>query len=99
MKRTIVLFGIIIVMLTGHVTTLFSQEAAPLEERTIEAVNTGIDNGINIPFIDLAVRQANDNQEVTLSIQILIFLAILTLSPSILILLNPNLAVCTKSSR
>lgn len=93
MKRTFILFGIILLMLTGNAYSVFSQEAAVLEERTIEAVNTGINNGINIPFIDLAVRQANDNQEVTLSIQILIFLAILTLSPSILILTTPFLRI------
>lgn len=97
MKRTIVLFGIIMMLLTGHVLSVYGQEAADpgedLEERTIEAINTQIDNGINIPFIDLAVRAPNDNQEVALSIQLLIFLAILTLSPSILILTTPFLRI------
>ena len=97
MKRTIVLFGIIMMLLTGHVLSLSGQEITDpgedLEQRTIEAVNTQIDNGINIPFIDLAVRAPNDNQEVALSIQLLIFLAVLTLSPSILILMTPFLRI------
>ena len=97
MKRTIVLLGIILMMLTGKVLSVSGQETTDLEEnleqRTIEAVTTQIDNGINIPFIDLAVRAPNDNQEVALSIQLLIFLAILTLSPSILILATPFLRI------
>ena len=97
MKRTIVLLGIIMMLLTGNVLTLSGQETAGSgvdpEQRTFEAVNTQIDNGINIPFIDLAVRAPNDNQEVALSIQLLIFLAILTLSPSILILMTPFLRI------
>lgn len=97
MKRTIVLLGIILMLMTGHVLSLYSQEVVDPdgdpEQRTIEAVNTQIDNGINIPFIDLAVRAPNDNQEVALSIQLLIFLAILTLSPSILILATPFLRI------
>ena len=97
MKRTIVLLGIIVMLLTGHVLTLSGQETTDPGEgpgqRTIEVVNTQIDNGINIPFIDLAVRAPNDNQEVALSIQLLIFLAVLTLSPSILILMTPFLRI------
>ncbi len=97
MKRTIVLFGIIVMLLTGHVLSVSGQEATDPgevpDQRTIEAINTQIDNGINIPFIDLAVRAPNDNQEVALSIQLLIFLAILTLSPSILILMTPFLRI------
>ena len=97
MKRTIVLLGIIVMLLTGHVLSVSGQETTDpgedLEQRTIEAVNTQIDNGINIPFIDLAVRAPNDNQEVALSIQLLIFLAVLTLSPSILILMTPFLRI------
>ncbi len=97
MKRTIVLVGIVMMLLTGHVLSVYGQEVVDpdgdLEQRTIEAINTQIDNGINIPFIDLAVRAPNDNQEVALSIQLLIFLAILTLSPSILILATPFLRI------
>jgi flagellar biosynthetic protein FliP len=84
-------------LLTGHVLSVSGQEATDPgevpDQRTIEAINTQIDNGINIPFIDLAVRAPNDNQEVALSIQLLIFLAILTLSPSILILMTPFLRI------
>ncbi|MCF6334890.1 MAG: flagellar type III secretion system pore protein FliP [Spirochaetales bacterium] len=94
MVRTLVLFSIILLTFSG---TVFGQEvdtpAVNTLQRTFEAVNTQIDNGINIPFIDLAVRVPNDNTEVALSIQLLIFLAILTLSPSILILMTPFLRI------
>ncbi len=97
MERTIILFSIIVILLTGQALSVFGQEETrpgeSLEQRTIEAVNTQIDNGINIPFIDLAVRAPNDNKEVALSIQLLIFLAVLTLSPSILILMTPFLRI------
>lgn len=97
MKRTIVLLCFIVMLLTGHVLSVSGQavdiQEEGLEQRTIEAVNTQIDNGINIPFIDLAVRSPNDNKEVALSIQLLIFLAIMTLSPSILILMTPFLRI------
>ncbi|WP_020612470.1 flagellar type III secretion system pore protein FliP [Sediminispirochaeta bajacaliforniensis] len=44
------------------------------------------DNGITVPFIDLTVREPQSNQEVALSIQLLLLLAVITLSPSIIIL-------------
>ena len=97
MRRSVVLLSVIIMLLTGHFSSLSSQEAvdttANQGDSTVQRVNTQINNGINIPFIDLAVRPANDNNEVTLSIQILIFLALLTLSPSILILTTPFLRI------
>jgi flagellar biosynthesis protein FliP len=44
------------------------------------------DDGITVPFVDLTVREPESNQEVALSIQLLLLLAIITLSPSIIIL-------------
>ena len=97
MRRSIVLFSVIIMLLTGHFGSVFSQETVDrtttTEDKIVQAVNTQIDNAINIPFIDLAVRPANDNKEVTLSLQILILLALLTLSPSLLILTTPFLRI------
>jgi len=51
------------------------------------------DQGINIPFIDIAIQEPQDNQEVALSIQILLLLAILALSPSIIILMTSFLRI------
>lgn len=45
-------------------------------------------NELDLPFIDLNVRGAESNEEVALSLQILLFLAIITLSPSILLLMT-----------
>jgi len=42
--------------------------------------------GTGIPFLDINVREAEGNQEVALSIQLLILLSVLTLAPSIVIL-------------
>lgn len=44
--------------------------------------------GIDIPLIDLSVRQPNTNQEVAFSIQLLLLLTVISLAPSILILLT-----------
>jgi len=44
--------------------------------------------GLGFPFVDLTVRSSEDNREVVLSIQLLLFLAVLTLAPSFVILLT-----------
>lgn len=64
------------------IMSLFSVLPLSAQERTADDPDTGI----NVPFIDLSVREPESNQEVAFSIQLLLFLAILTLSPSIIIL-------------
>lgn len=49
--------------------------------------------GVAFPFIDINVRQAESNQEVALSIQLLLLLSVLTLAPSILILVTSFLRI------
>jgi len=44
------------------------------------------DQGINIPFIDITVQNPQNNQEVALSLQLLLLLAVITLAPSIVLL-------------
>lgn len=63
---------------------LFAQEAG---EVNVPA------EGLNLPFIDLAVRGAENNQEVALSLQLLLLLSVITLSPSILILTTAFLRI------
>ena len=58
------------------------------ETRTIDSV---FENGL--PFIDLTVSQPENNQEVALSIQLIIFLAVISLSPSIIILMTSFLRI------
>lgn len=49
---------------------------------------SGTVNGINVPLIDLQIRQPDTNQEVAFSVQILLLLTILSLAPSLLILVT-----------
>ncbi len=51
------------------------------------------DQGLNFPYIDLNVREAEGNNEVALSIQLLLVLSVLTLAPSILILMTGFLRI------
>ncbi|MBN2552939.1 MAG: flagellar type III secretion system pore protein FliP [Spirochaetales bacterium] len=49
--------------------------------------------GAPFPYVDLNVREAQSNREVVLSIQLLLLLAVLTLAPSILILMTSFLRI------
>lgn len=51
-----------------------------------EAPANDIETGINVPFVDLNIRGPENNQETALSLQLLLLLAVITLSPSIIIL-------------
>lgn len=60
---------------------------------------TGADNlnqgeeALRIPFVDLQIREPESNQEVALSLQLLLLLAVLTLAPSIIILMTAFLRI------
>ncbi len=79
-----VLFIIIFALVT--LSTAFGQE------RTIQGQDTD-GNALTIPFVDIAVRQPESNQEVALSIQLLMLLAVITLSPSIILLTTSFLRI------
>ena len=49
--------------------------------------------GLGFPYLDLNVREAQNNREVVVSIQLLLLLAVLTLAPSILILTTSFLRI------
>ena len=49
--------------------------------------------GLNFPYLDLNIREADGNKEVALSIQLLLLLSVLTLAPSILILTTSFLRI------
>ena len=53
----------------------------------------GIGNVPQVPFVNVTVRQPTDNKEVALSIQLLLLLAVLTLAPSIIILMTSFLRI------
>lgn len=67
---------------------LYSQTAFPEGSAvgTTEMSNTI--NNIDLPVVDLSVRPTGSNQEVAFSIQLLLLLTIITLAPSILILVT-----------
>jgi len=79
-KKTLLLFILALLLVPGSV---FPQDtglrpAAP---------------GAPFPYVDLNVREAESNREVVLSIQLLLLLAVLTLAPSILILMTSFLRI------
>ena len=79
-RKTLLLFLLALVVLPGFA---FAQDtdlrpAAP---------------GAPFPYVDFNVREAQSNQEVVLSIQLLLLLAVLTLAPSILILMTSFLRI------
>lgn len=48
---------------------------------------------LGIPFVDLTIRSPQDNKEVALSVQLLLLLSVLTLAPSIIILMTAFLRI------
>ena len=50
-------------------------------------------DGLNFPFLELGVRDAQSNEEVVLSLQLLLLLAILALAPSIVVLMTSFLRI------
>jgi flagellar biosynthetic protein FliP len=80
MTRKVVLMGLLVLLTAGTVGTLGAQEARGEE-------------ALQVPFIDLSVREPTSNEEVALSLQLLFLLAILTLAPSIIILMTSFLRI------
>ncbi|MDA3957832.1 flagellar type III secretion system pore protein FliP [Oceanispirochaeta sp.] len=67
---------------------------SPLFAQEVPVPDPGETNGIlDLPFVNLNIRQAQSNQEVALSIQLLLLLTTLSLAPSILILMTSFLRV------
>ena len=50
-------------------------------------------DGLAVPFVDINIRQPENNSEVALSLQLLLLLAVLTLSPSIILLMTSYLRI------
>lgn len=51
------------------------------------------EESLQIPFVDLTVRDPQSNEEVALSLQLLLILAVLSLAPSIIILMTSFLRI------
>jgi flagellar biosynthetic protein FliP len=68
------------------VLVLFGAAAAPAQEAAGE-------DALQIPFIDLNVREPASGEEVALSLQLLLLLAVLSLAPSIIIIMTSFLRI------
>ncbi len=80
MIRKLVFFAVLLLVGFGAVAPAVAQEAQG-------------DEALQIPFVDLSIREPGNNQEVALSLQLLLILAILTLAPSIVILMTSFLRI------
>lgn len=65
---------------------------APGATAAEEPLGTG-EEALQVPFIDLSVREPQNNQEVALSVQLLLILAVLSLAPSIIVLTTSFLRI------
>ena len=81
MNKRLLLTVIWAVICLSAAVNVFGQENPAADPAGVTSVLNG-----GIPFVDLAVREPQSNQEVALSIQLIILLGILTLSPSIILL-------------
>jgi flagellar biosynthesis protein FliP len=70
-------------------TGVFAQQSTQSASRSVQTGN----GNFQIPFVNLSVREPNSNNEVALSLQLLLLLAVLTLAPSIIILMTSFLRI------
>lgn len=64
----------------------------PAQDSTNDTTPQG-EESLQIPFMNIQVRQAADNSEVALSLQLLLLLAVLSLAPSIVIIMTSFLRI------
>jgi flagellar biosynthetic protein FliP len=92
-KRTVLV--VCILFLAGP--ALFSQtspQPAAFPEGTVSGTTALPDPENNIiPFIDLSVRNPSNNQEVAVSVQLLLLITVLSLAPSIILLMTGFLRI------
>ena len=69
------------------------ENGADTLQRPTIADGGGVADALTVPFIDIAVRQPTDNSEVALSLQLILLLAVLTLAPSIVLLMTSFLRI------
>lgn len=80
MKRLVALC-LVTVLVVGLAAELGAQERVRTEQ------------GPTIPFVDLQIREPESNQEVALSLQLLLLLAVIALAPSIMLLTTAFLRI------
>lgn len=87
--------GIMLLVLFGLLaaTGLGAQSSTVTKPSQPGRAGTFAGQDLRLPFVDLSVRAPQNNQEVSLSVQLLLILAVLTLSPSIIIMFTAFLRV------
>lgn len=92
-KRLIIIFFVLVVSSILLPIVVFAQEASqnssfPQGSTNPRTQMTGEVNPLDLPIVDLQIRQPDSNQEVAFNIQVLLLLTVLSLAPSILILVT-----------
>jgi len=80
--------SILLIMLSISAILPAQSSTFPAGSTSGRTTMTGEVTGIDIPLIDLSIRDPETNQEVAFSIQLLLLLTIISLAPSILILVT-----------
>ena len=87
-------FLLIVCCVTGG---LFAQDAGvgigSVTDTTIADLEAPGEQALRIPFVNLEIREPADNSEVALSLQLLLLLAVLSLSPSLIIMMTSFLRI------
>ena len=91
MRKTVAVFILAGILCALLPVGAFAQAAAPAVGATTGAAGAG--GTVPLPFVDLNVRTARNNQEVVLSVQLLLLLTVLAIAPSILILTTAFLRI------
>ncbi|MFO7849209.1 MAG: flagellar type III secretion system pore protein FliP [Spirochaetia bacterium] len=81
-----------LILLPAVLLFLLLSSAVGAQER-VESEVREEQNTLNVPFVDLSVREPDSNQEVALSLQLILLLGVLALSPSIIILTTSFLRI------
>ena len=86
MRKLIILIFLLVVVLnlTGQT------DEACIVSNAVEEAQTG---NFTVPFLNLSVREPGSNNEVALSIQLILLLTVLSLAPSIIILMTSFLRI------
>lgn len=82
-------FGLLVFVSPVFITPLYSQESDFPQD--VARPNTELDAtrvANRVPFVDLSIREPRTNQEVAFSVQLLILITLLSLAPSILLLMT-----------
>ena len=86
--RVVLFFNLIFAFLLCS-TPMYSQENAFPENSTVPSTELDAERPSNrVPFIDLSIREPRTNNEVAFSVQLLLLITLLSLAPSILLLMT-----------